>query len=71
MKKIIITAALFILIPCIVKAQAVHWDNSSRWTIYNVRSSHAFFWPEDTLKNFTSLSLEDSTIHALLTKTVM
>jgi hypothetical protein len=70
MKKIVVVITTLIIYGHSL-AQEVNWGKSSHWTIYNIRNSHAFFWPQDTLKNFTSLALEDPIIHSLLIKPIM
>jgi hypothetical protein len=65
MKKL--TIFLFLFQLCFLGcAQKQNWSSTHDWKIYALNNKEAYFYPVDTLGNFKSAELDDSTIISYL-----
>lgn len=66
-KRLIVLMAFF-LTTLIGRGQAIDWSTTRNWKIYALNNKEAYFYPVDTLVNFKSASMNDSTVLSFLSK---
>ena len=68
MKYLFLFITLFVITKCF--SQNISWKEAKNWKLYNIRSSSAFSYSLDTLKNFKSIHLDYDTMHTFLSDVV-
>jgi len=51
-------------------SQDIKWQETKKWKLYNIQEFAVFNYPLDTLKNFTSITLDKDLIQTFLTTSV-